>query len=253
MKITTMLCVGALAASGAHADIYAFDWEYGDPGSMGLNMRAGTFESVYAEYDSDTERFLWQTTFSDQITQGYTLAVNDGPNPKGHAGELALIYFDATTVDPVVSVYAYNGENTQTSYIDGSPDDGTQTADAIVLSDETGRHPSIMSASVEDTASGKRVMTLELDASIVNGHTPLHPGPDGPSEWTGIQFAEALGIWMHPVKELETAYNDDGSLSEWSGTQGWFDGTNFTTTTIPAPGALALLGLGGVMVTRRTR
>jgi len=254
MKFTTLMCVGVAAASGAAgADVYVFDWAHGDRGSAGLNMRSGTFESVHAEYDSVSERFLWETTFSDQVTDGYTLAVTQGPNPKGHAGELALIYFDATTTSPTVSIYAYNGLNSQTSYKDGAPLNGTQTPDPIILNDGTGRHPSIIEASVEDTPQGKRVMTLEMDASFVNAHTPMHPGPDGYGEWDGIRFARALGLWMHPIKDLDSSYNEDGSLAHWSGTQGWFDGTNFTTTTVPAPGALALLGLGGAMIARRRR
>jgi MYXO-CTERM domain-containing protein len=236
IKTALIVCAGVIA-SGASADIYHWDWSADTDGTSGLNMNGGTFESIHAEFDTDTNRFLWQVLFSDQITDGYTLAVNNGPNPKGHAGELALIYFDA-----------YNGQNTMLTYRDGSPASGDQAPDQIFDYNDA----SILQASVSDF-DGKRQMTLELDASLINGHNPAYPGPEGPGEWTGIGFEEQLGLWMHPLKNLSASYNNENGLSSWSGSQGWFDGAGYSTTTVPAPGAFALLGLGGLLSSRRNR
>ncbi len=254
MKMTiTALMGAAMISSVASADVYSWDWSAAVNGTSGLNMAAGEFQSIHAEYNDASERFLWSVTFADQITDGYTLAINDGPNPKGHAGELGLIYFDASNGAPIVTVYAYNGVNSQNSYADGSPAAGTQAPDMILASDGVTNHASIMQASVvDDMMNGTRTMTLELDATIINNHIPANPGPDGPSEWTGVQFAELLGLWMHPVTNLNASYDSEMALTSWGGTQGWFDGANFTTT-VPAPGAFALLGMGGLVMSRRRR
>lgn len=251
MTMIALMCAGT-AVSGASADIYQWDWSASVDGTSGLNMNGGEFQSIHAQYDSQTDRFLWEVTFADQITDGFTLAVNDGPNPKGHAGELALLYFDATDTDVRVTGYAYNGQNSFNTYFDGSAASGVQAPDMIFGGDALGTNASlIMQASMQDIGS-TRVMTLEMDASMINAHNPVYPGPEGPGEWTGMQFDELIGLWMHPMTGMNTSYGQDGSLEELSyNRQGWFDGNNFTTTTIPAPGALALLGLSGVVVGRR--
>jgi len=242
-----IVCAG-LAATGASADVFQWDWSAAADGTRGLNMRGGEFESVHAEYNSSDNRFLWEVVFSDQITDGYTLAVNNGPNPKGHAGELALIYFDATHPDVRVSAYAYNGQNTLLTYRDGSPQAGDQDPDQIFGFN----HSSILRASSEDIGA-KRKMTLEIDAGVINAHSPAYPGPGGSAEWTGIAFDEMLGLWMHPLTELTTGYDQDESLTAWSGSQGWFDASSLKAASVPAPHTLAIFGLGGLAACRRRR
>jgi hypothetical protein len=255
MKKSTiaMLCA-ATFATAAQADIYQWDWSADVDGTAGLNMNGGEFQSIHAQFDSVTDRFLWQVTFADQITDGYTLAVNNGPNPKGHAGELALIYFDASNPNVRVTGYAYNGVNLFNSYQDGSPDEGIQAPDMLFGSDLLGNNDSIiMQASVEDIGT-TRVMTLEIDAAGINVHTPANPGPEGPGGWSGIAFDELVGLWMHPMTGVDTAYDQSGALTGLSySTQGWFDGNNFGTSTDPAPGAMALFGRGGMLAGRRRR
>lgn len=246
--IKSVTVAAAFAVVGvAQAEVRVWDWAAGD---SGVSNNGGVFESIHAEYNTSNERLMWAITFSNQVTDGYTLALNDGPNPKGHAGELGLVYFDATDISNVrVTTYAYNGQNTQLSYVDGSPAVGTQAPDVVFASGAgRDRHPSVIQATAQD-AGGKRVLTLEMDASFVNDHVPTYPGPGGVDDWFGIGFGEKLGVWLHPVKNLSTAYNDDGSLSHWGGSQGWLDGSNFDT--VPTPGALAILAVGGGLVSRR--
>ena len=228
-----LAAVGA-ACTVASADVYSWEWNAGD---TSVSNNGGIMEHIETRYNTVSERFVFNVTFSNQITQGYTLAVSPGANPKGHAGELGLLYFDATDMNNVrINAFAYNGENTQTSYRDGSPASGTQSPDPIVTS-LNAIDAATISASALDH-DGKRTFTLTLDATAINAHIPSRPGPDGPSEWTGLEYGALMGIWFHPVHSLATAYNAEGFLSNWSGREGWLDGSNFTTT-VPAPASAA--------------
>ena len=243
--IRTALSVAALAAacSVASADVYSWEWNAGDTGT---SSNGGAIENIDMRFNTASERFIFDVTFSDQISNGYTLAVSPGDNPKGHAGELALLYFDATDMNNVrVNAFAYNGLNAQTSYYDGSPDGGVQAPDQI-QSSLNAIDAAMISATASDNA-GQRTFTLALDASVINAHVPANPGPNGPGEWTGLAYESLMGIWFHPVTNLQTGYGADGYLESWSGQQGWLDGTNFSTS-VPAPATsaiLAVLGFGG--------
>ncbi|MFG0327519.1 MAG: hypothetical protein ACF8SC_09675 [Phycisphaerales bacterium JB037] len=244
MKLKMMAAGVALAAglaTTATADEFFWEWNVGD---TGVNNNGGAIEYIKALYNEDNHRFVWDVTFSNQITEGYTLAVSPGPNPKGISGELALIYFDASGVSPIVSVYGYNGVNALTSYKDGQPQSGDQTPDRVATSIVD--FPFVNEATVTDF-DGKRRLRLALNASVVQNHIP----PMNPGDWTGLAFGDQIGVWFHPVKNLSTTYGQDGFLASWSGNDGWLDGSGFRTT--PTPGALALLGLGGLCATRRKR
>lgn len=248
---TRMLAVvgAAAAASAASATTYSFDWNAGD---TPVNNAGGQFESIRSSYNDATQKFTWELAFADQVTDGFTLAVSPGPNPKGHAGELALVYFDAqNTAAPVVTVYAYNGENAQTSWADGSPLPGTQGPDKIASSIGLGA-ASILSAVVSD-AGGGRTFSFEIDAAAINAHSPRWPGPGGDAEWTGLEYGPSIGLWLHPVVGLSADYGTDGFLNTWyiQG-QGWLDEQNLTTR-VPAPAGTAMLGLAGLACCRRRR
>jgi hypothetical protein len=234
----TALSVAALAAvcSVASADVYSWSWQAGD---TGVSNNGGVMEQIDMSFNTHSNQLNFDVTFSDQVSDGYTLAVSPGANPKGHAGELALLYFDASDMGDVrVNAFAYNGQNNQTSYYDGSPDSGTQAPDKLVSS-LNAIDAATMTASASDN-NGKRTFSLSLDASVINGHTPANPGPNGPSEWTGVAFESLMGIWFHPFKDLQTSYGQDGYLTDWSGRQGWLDGSGFQTT-VPAPATGASL------------
>lgn len=252
MKSAMMAGVVALAgaASGASATLYAWDWAPGDPGDYGVNDAAGEFLSMSTSYDDVSGVWRWDVTFADQITDGYTLAVSPGENPKGSSGELALLYFDNSGASPVVTVYAYNGQNTQLSWADGSEASGIQAPDKIASSLGLGAG-AILDASVVDGA-GTRTFSVTMDAASIGSHSPLWPGPGGAGDWTGLEYGDELGVWLHPVTGLFADYGTDGFLNNWDAqAQGWFDGRRFST--VPAPGAAGLLALGGLVAGRRRR
>ncbi len=247
MKTVILALAAAAVATGtttASAQTYIFDWEAGD---SPVNNAGGEFKSVTGSYNATTNLFTWDITFNDQITDGYTLAVSPGPNPKGQSGELALIYFDGTNIAaPEVTVYAYNGQNTQLSWADGSDAAGIQSPDKIISSQGI-NSGDILSASVTD-AGGMRTLSLEMDATNLQNHLPKWPGG---ADWTGVEFGDKIGVWLHPTAWLHTEYGVDGFLNAWSPeTQGWLDGANFHTVPAPA-GSLALGGLGLLAARRR--
>ena len=190
------------------------------PGSDG----GGDIKNVTTSYSDDTKDFSFSLTVDD-ISDGFTVAINDGPNPKGHGGEMALIYFDASGAQPVISVYAYNGANTQTSWMDGSAAAGVQTPDQILNSiANAGLFSNI---SVVDNGNGTQTFSFDMDASTIQNFNPTY-GPDG--EWSGVAFDDALGIWLHPVTGLSTSYGQDGFLTQWDHQgQGWYDTSNQPT------------------------
>ncbi|MEO1007187.1 MAG: hypothetical protein AAFX79_01315 [Planctomycetota bacterium] len=257
---TRLIAVAVLAAAGtavAQPKEYTFNWNFGDTSH---NDRGGRIDSITSTYNEKTERFTWDVTFSDQITDGYTLVVSPGDNPKGITGELAMIYLDASEFvdggsgDIVTSVYGYNGQNGATSHIDGDASTpGTQTPGRI----QTSIYDSFVNGvSVVDNVDGSRTFSLDIDASVIQDAFPPPPGGD----WTGVAFGEEIGVWFHPFKNLDTTYfgagdAGDGFLNTWSGRDGWLDlrdqGTSFVIVPLPTSAALAAVGLGIVGLRRR--
>ena len=253
------LAIGSLAATfiASPADAGFWRWTYNNPAHT-------WFKSMTAEYDPGTKRFKWDFTSGTQ-TNGYWLVLSPGPNPKGHAGELAIVYLDAkaltanSTITPTLTVYNYNGLNGISSYMDGNPAvGGNQTPDRIFSSLNASTARAIMQLSATATSTTRRFV-LELDASLIQNHTPLYPNPAG-DDWTGLAFGSQMGTWFHPTAGLNTAYGTDPNnpnfnyLTNFTYTQqASFDTTNLTTQWVPTPGAVALLGLAGLAGVRRRR
>lgn len=247
-----VLCVAALAvaaSSSASGAIFHWDWDRGGPGTSGLNDAGGRFESITATFDDVTDRLQWSMTFSDQITNGFFLALNNGPNPKGHAGELALLYVDARVhSDVVLTAYGYNGLNSISSYVDGNGAvAGNQPAD--VIKNTLDRASWVLDAGVIDS-SGKRTIFIDIDATELIERTPLYPDPIDP--YYGIGFGAKLGLWLHTFRQFDVSYGPSGTITNIaSGGEGWFDGTNLNT--IPTPGAatIGLISLAAMIRRRR--
>lgn len=246
-------------AASAQAAVYSWQWTPAstDGTGVGVSHKAGRINSVDASFDSNTNRLTWMVNFGDVPnyswleTEGFTLAINGGPNPKGHAGEMALLYFDASGGTPVLSAYAYNGLNNYLSYDDGSPRNGRQNPDRIVSS--LLGNSWINDLVVRNEADGTRTLGFDIDASIINNHTPNEPGPGGVGEWSGVAFGDTIGVWMHPFAGLDTRYGSFSRyLREWDPKkEGWLDGTDFNT--VPEPGSIILLALGGASLIARRR
>ena len=237
----SVMIAALFAAAGGAAAGTTYAW---DAYSGGGNMRGGTMTSVSTSFNTASEVFRWEVTYSNQITEGFTLAVNDGPNPKGTRGELALIYFDANGFDSSgnsgdvnVTAYEYSGNNDSQSWDNPG-----------VLLNQSGDPGFIRSASATDNnVDGTRTFVLEFDASTINSFYDT-------TDWEGVGFDSSIGVWFHSFKDLNTAYDANGKLTQWSGVDGWLDFSNQNTTIIPVPlaGTMGAAGLG-LVATRRRR
>lgn len=251
MNGTTLIHISAAVVAGAFAvasPANAAIWEVEKTSGLG-NNNAGVMTRIYTRFNSNSGVLRWEVDFADTVTDGFTLAMNDGPNPKGHAGELGLIYFDATGATPEITAYAYNGLNTSTSYKDGNGQvGGNQTPDMILGAAQ--RDQWVLNGSVVPLGAGQRFI-LEIQVADIVSHDPMYPS--GQNDWFGIGFAEKVGWWFHTYKNLQTSY-ENGHLTNWAfSTQGWSDTSNVTTTLVPAPGAVALAGFAALAATPRRR
>jgi hypothetical protein len=263
----SVLAAAALAASslsdGAHATVYSWNFTPGMPGSYAYSPGGGSIDRIDAVFDSAAKHLTWNVQFgpssagSPLETKGFWLVVNNGPNPKAHPGELAIIYFDASTVGqagatPKMSVYGYNGANAANSFNDGNGDaPGTPPGDLIKGVNDTSYILDASAADVNVPGTGlRRVMSFTIDASSIIAHAPLYP--DATDPWYGTGFDTSLGVWFHPVKTFSASYGASGGINSLLlGAQGYLDGEYFRT--VPTPGAVALLGVGGMVATRRRR
>ena len=168
----------------------------------------GDIQRVTATFNDTTNELTFKMVVSGEDTDGFTLAINDGPNPKGHGDEMALIYFDNSGTEPVITAYNYNGQNNFTSFHD------TPLASSL----NVGSPFSGIEVTTDD--SGNTVFCFTMDGTGINQHSTG-------SDWTGVAFDESVGMWLHPMTGLETSYGVDGYLNSWSyESEGWFDTAN---------------------------
>jgi len=250
--ICTTAILGMTITSAASAALYQFEWNVGDTAPDGLNNTGGEVRQILGAFNTETNRLDWQVTYADQITEGLTLAISPGANPKNHPGELAMIYFDAYDHDNTrLTAYGYNGLNSHTSWYDGDgATAGDQDADLIM----TNNMPMIFSQLAIDHEDGSRTLGFSIDATNILAHHPMWPSFDENVEWTGAQFAERIGIWQHSFTRLRFEYGDGGDITSLiRGGQGWFDGHDMETNLVPTPGTAALALAGGMTAFRRRR
>lgn len=236
----------ALMAVASFATTWVFDYS---PTAGEQNSSAGFINQVVTTYNDATQRLTFQANFAAQ-TDGFWLAINNGPNPKGHAGELAIAYFDAFGPSgPAMTVYGYNGVNGNNSYYDGDAGTGgNQTPDKILASEADDSW--VNSFTFINEGNGTRTLGFDIDASLINGHSPLYPHATNP--WTGMQFDDMIGMWFHPVNQLTTAYGADGYLTNFSaGQTGWFDFSD--KEAVPEPMTMGVLAALAALKRRKAK
>ncbi|MEO0540999.1 MAG: hypothetical protein AAFZ80_09065, partial [Cyanobacteria bacterium P01_A01_bin.105] len=222
---STLAIASVAVAVPAGAATFSFD-----SSTIGGNSSVGVHERIQTTYDTETDWFTWSSTFSPNpangnLADGAWLVVSPGPNPKSHAQEYVMFYLDGTVGNEQVSMYVYNGMNSSSSYVDN-----------IYLG--------ATDLQVEESGD-ERTFSFELDMTTINNLdiAAVNTDPTVTTDWVGTEFGEEVGIWFHGVEGLETAYNANGSLSDFSySSQGWYDARNLPTEQVPEPGLAFGLG-----------
>lgn len=222
------------------------------PNNQGENGSAGRMTQLNVYFNSVTNTFVWTATFepcNGILPNGFWLVINNGPNPKGHSGELSIIYFDGSDqADPRMTLYAYNGKNSADSYKDGLKRlEGNQPPDRILSS--LINNDWIYEKSITNNQDGTRTLHFSIDASRVINHVPVYPHPEDP--WYGVGMDDLIGYWFHPLAGVGAGYcgeNDTHAVCrnkaegqdsrgflkviEWAH-HGWYDKGNLETNQYP--------------------
>lgn len=246
-----------LVASLAGAQTRTWAWNEGDDS---YNNDGGKIKRISSYFNATTNDLAWHMTFGEVPssnalkTDGFWLVLSDGPNPKGFAGQLAIFYLDVkNAANPVLTVYGYNGLNSDSSYKDGSQNAGIQAPDKIASS--IANNSFVQELTVVNNGDGTRTLGFTVNTNDSNqnikNHVPLYPET---SPWEGAQYGSKIGVWVHQVAGLNTSYGQDGFLTNFSYQKaGWLDLQNKTTTPVPEPFTMGILGLGAYAVTRLRR
>lgn len=264
MRKLALSALGAVAvflsAGGASAAIYDWTWQPGDLGNY--SDHGGRINWIQSSFNAGSQTLSWYVNFGavpyrpDLRTQGFTLALNDGPRPMGCEGELALLYFDASqTDDPRVTVYGSNGRFDASSYFDGTADNTVDPPDRILSSLHATSSDWIFDLKNQREADGTRTLGFTIDTSEILGHDPLYT-QDG-VDWVGACYDEQIGVKMRTFAGLQTQYRSNGYLKSWSrAKEGWLDLSYRPTITdpVPEPTSVLLLGSGiGLIALLRRR
>ena len=229
--ISIALAAGFAASAQVAATTYQYDIN-NPPGSD----NAGDITSFSTSYNDTNQQLTFSSTIQQaggHLANAFWLVLSDGPNPKSHYNEYAIIYGDADSGN--LATYVYNGVNSASSW---------NTPGEFIESFAGGLN-------VDTSVSNQVTFSFSIDASNINAYTPTTPGTN---DWDGVAFAESIGIWFHPavLASSGAAYNADGSLAAFPVERGgWYDTANRQTTVVPVPTAAwlfasGLIGLVGI-------
>lgn len=206
------------------------------------NSCAGKVTRVYSTFNPSTKRLYWETTFKPSngvLPDSFTQVINDGPNPNGLPGQLAIFYFDSDTQPPVLTVYAYNGRNNFYSYKDGDGNSANDPNGDKILSSRAD-DSFVYSLIARDNPDGSRTLGFDIDATAICAHMPRFPSAGNP--WTGVGFDTNIGFWLHPFDLYDATYDANGCLTRWNPyKEGWLDVSNEHATSERCPRVPTLL------------
>lgn len=225
LKTTSLVLAGCLFAASANATVYTYNSN--TAGNFSNNPSAPGYDSISASYDDSTSQFSWEVDYSAPGAEGFWLVISDGENPKSNVNEYTMYYGDYNSGN--LAAYVYNGQNGPWAYLN---------------------NPFIGDYSAAMGGNGSDIFNFSLDATAMNG---MNFGAD----WDGTQFADNIGIWFHPIFDMDASFNNDGSVDSLSYSNAyWYDthmdgdcgtgdrGCVTATASVPEPTTMALMGLG---------
>lgn len=229
----TAVLAGIAISGTAFATPMTYQFNVDNP--MG-GQDAGIITNVNGLYDSFSETLSFESTLTPNsagdLAQGFWLVLSDGPNPRDGVSEYAIFYADAFSSD--ISVYAYDGENNDLSYL--SEPFIASFADVL---------------EVVESGDGSRTFSFtELDISGVNSFSDS-------DDWDGAAFGDEIGLWFHPALLEGTEYSEDGQLINFGSTASSFYDVRALGTesfvsesfeSVPEPAGIALLGTSLVLL-----
>ena len=190
------------ASTGASATVYSFEDSSGRWTGGGILT-----ESFSASYDTDRQLLDFSATVngsaSHATADGFWLVLSDGPNPKTHVNEYAILYGDA--VNNRLTAYVYDGVNSADSYRD------------------VRRYITSYSGVLDytDLGGGRSSFSVSgLDVSTINAYTPWFGGTN---DWDGVAFGENIGVWFHPAMMDSLTYACTLLVKFNHEVQGWYD------------------------------
>lgn len=233
-----LLCLASV--STASATVFSYEFVNGaGPGNPAYSNGGGDLDYFGLFFDTATGNLTAEWTVSANnngaLSNGFTLVLTDGDNPKGIAmndpsRSFAMLYFDATNANPVLTAYKYDNTTTYTSYQDPNPM-------AIGLGDQ---------ASITSISS-----TANADGSMSFGYTVNQAALGGLEHFFGAE----VGIWFHLFDQASFSYGDSGRIAAFGakGGRGFLDGDNLKSTEVPEPSTMALLASGVIGMRLRGR
>lgn len=232
--------IAAGVAGTAHGAFFQYQYNRNGGAPAGPTA-AGIIDTINTTYDPTAKRFTWDVTVGDGVaknTNGYWLVVSPGANPRTNAREYVIIFFDATSAQPKVSLFGYRESAFAGNAV--NPASGDFITSTLVAGENR------IQAGVSN-AGNARTFTLGVDAATINSFFP-------DADWKGIQFGPKLGTWFHNTINTTATYNGNQRLTRFAWSDwGFWDFNDLPTTLVPAPGTAALLAAGGLVLTRRRR
>jgi hypothetical protein len=203
------LAMGLMTVSSAFATgitpnqnaIYTYNAQ-GAAGQAGGALGAA-YGGLNLTYTPALNNLRITSSFTNNVPDAFWLAVSPGPNPKGNASELAVIYVDMRANR--YAAYNYNGVNGSDSYIGGT----------LLASGAT------------------NAMRIGNNYSFALNVNNINNGPlNANAGWTGMEFSNQAGVWYH-FFDGSITFNNNGTVRSLNAvSQGWSDISNGNTTTV---------------------